>query len=127
MNSRTILLAVLGVVIAAGAVWYFFMQDEVVVPQVMQAKPAPKVEAKPAAAPGADAPKPAAAAAAPGAAPAQAPAAPSGPRDLATVERELKASQTRVGQLEKQSADLQQQIEAKNREIAAMEKKVAGK
>ncbi|MEA3192206.1 MAG: hypothetical protein QOD26_539 [Betaproteobacteria bacterium] len=111
MNTRTILLAVVAVAAVGAAAWHFVLQDMLdppakpmaVAPKADAPKPQPPV----AAAPGADAAKPA---------PAGAPSA-----------DDVKAAQSRVGELEKQVADLQRQVAMKNQQIAELEKKTAGK
>ncbi len=52
---------------------------------------------------------------------------PAGENDLARLDREIKAAQSRVGDLEKNVADLQKQVEMKTRQIAELEKKEAAK
>ena len=117
MNTRTMVLAGLVVVLGAGAAaWYFELLDDVPLPW---ADPKP-VAVKPAPAPAAkapEAPKPAPQAAAP---------APN-PSDPEAMDRAIKASQARAGELEKTVADLQKQVEAKNQAISEAEKKAAAK
>src|SRR5262245_31688680 len=105
MASRTVVLAGVGAVVIAGAAyWFLYMQDDAPPPAKPMAA-APKADAaiKPAAAPGADAAKP----------PAAASPSPAGDDKLAAMDREIKATQTRVGELEKTMADLRNQIAVK--------------
>jgi Tfp pilus assembly protein FimV len=112
MASRTIVLAgVAAVVIAGAGYWFLYMQDEAPPP------PPPK--------PMAVAPKPAAAQPSAAATPSPAASAAPAPKDPASLDRELKATQSRVGELEKTMADLRNQIVMKDKEIAALEGKLA--
>jgi peptidoglycan hydrolase CwlO-like protein len=122
MNKRTILLAVLALVVIGGASWFLYFQDEAPPPKPMA------VPAKPAAtAAKADAPKPPAPQAAAAPTPASpTPAAPP-PSDPAAMDAAIKSSQARQKDLEKTVADLQQQIQMKDRQIAEMEKKAGAK
>ena len=120
MANRTVVLAVVAVAVIGGAVWFLYFQDEAPPPRVAAPAKPPVAAPKPAAptppvaaAPSADAAKPA-------------PAAPPS-NDPAAVDKAVKATQSRVGELEKTAADLRNQIAQKDKEIAAMEKKLAAK
>ena len=116
MASRTAMLGAVAVVAAAaGAYGFLYMQDDAPPPKVaaVPAKPAVAMPAKSDAAPSPTA--------APGGAPAP------GEDKLAALDRQIKATQSKVGELEKTVGDLQSQIAAKNKEIAELEKKLAKK
>ena len=113
MASRSIVLAgVAAVAIAGAGAYYLYFMDDAPPPQIAApakpVPPAPKAEMAPtppsAAAPGAPAAKP--------------PAGPPSPDDV-------KAAQSRVSDLEKSVADLQDQIAMKNKAIAELEAKLA--
>src|SRR5262245_476408 len=123
MASRTVVLAGVGAVVLAGAAyWFLYMDDAPPAPAAKPVAVGPKSDAaKPAASPGSDASKPPAAAPPSPAAPAG--AASPGEDQLAAMDREIKATQARVGELEKTMADLRNQISMKDKEIAAAESK----
>ena len=120
MNTRTILLAVAGIAVIGGAA--FLYQEDIM--NLISPPPKPAAKAMPAK-PAAEAPKPAPTP--PQAeAPKPAPAAPM-PTDPAAMDRAIKETQARVGQLEKEQGDLLRQINEKDKQISAAEKKAAGK
>jgi hypothetical protein len=114
--NRTVILGIVTVlVVAGGAAWYLYFQEDAMFAPAPPPKPAaaaPKPAPQAAATPKPEAPKPAAA---------------PDPKDPVAMDNAIKASQARASDLEKQVADLQKQVEAKNKEIAEMEKKVSAK
>ena len=116
MNTRTVVLGVVTLLVAgAGAAWFLYFDEGAMfapAPPPKAAAPAPKPAPQAAVAPQPEAPKPAAA---------------PDPKDGNAMDQAIKASQAKAGDLEKKVADLQKQVEAKNKEIAEMEKKASAK
>ena len=117
MNTRTILLAVAGIAVIGGAA--FLYQEDIM--NLISPPPKPAAKAMPAK-PAAEAPKPA-----PTPPQAEAPKPAPMPTDPAAMDRAIKETQARVGQLEKEQGDLLRQINEKDKQISAAEKKAAGK
>ena len=117
MNTRTILLAVAGIAVIGGAA--FLYQEDIM--NLISPPPKPAAKAMPAK-PAAEAPKPA-----PTPPQAEAPKPAPMPTDPAAMDRAIKDTQARVGQLEKEQGDLLRQINEKDKQISAAEKKAAGK